>query len=170
MTRRLLTASIFTVIFCACVSAQAQGAAVGGGSGQPSGARSKEDDIRKLLYATGAGKLGEQLMGQMFTTIRGTMKQVPESVWDEITGEFKAEFTAEKLIEMNVPIYSRYYSHDEIRQLISFYESPLGRKVTSVTPQLFREAYEVGTAHGHAVMQRIFERLRSKGYKTPVAD
>lgn len=170
MTRPMLAASFCIIILGASASASAQGAAVRGRSDQSAGARSKEGDIRKLLTATGAGKLGEELMGQMFASLRSSMKQVPESVWDEITGEFKAEFTAEKLIELNVPIYSRYYTHDEIRQLISFYESPLGRKVTSVTPMLFKDAYEVGMAHGQAVMRRILERLRGKGYKPPVAD
>jgi uncharacterized protein len=130
---------------------------------------SKEDDIRKMLHLTGAGKIGEQIMDQMFDTLRQSMRQVPQHVWDEIINEFKVEFAADKLIEMNVPIYARHFSQDEIRELIAFYESPIGRKLASVTPLLAKESFEVGVAHGQRVMSNVLERLQSRGYKPPVA-
>lgn len=168
-TLRMLTISLF-IIVGTCISVLAQGASHEGNSNRTTAARSKQDDIRKLLYVTGADKLGEQILDQMLTSLRSSMKQVPESVWEEIIGEFKTAFAGRKIVELNVPIYSKYYTHDEIRQLISFYESPLGQKVTSVTPLVFKEAYEVGAQYGRGVMRDVQEKLRSKGYKPPITD
>lgn len=135
-------------------------------SSQVAAQQAKENDIRRLLNDMGAGKLGAQMMDQMFGSMRTSMKQqVPQEVWDELIAGFKVEFSPEKLIELNVPIYDKHYTHDEIRQLISFYESPLGRKVTSVTPLLAQESFETGVAHSRIVLQRFYDRLRSKGYE-----
>jgi hypothetical protein len=131
--------------------------------------QAKENDIRRLLNDMGVEKLGPQVMDQIFGTIRtSTKQQVPQNVWDELVAEFKVEFSPEKLIELNVPIYAKHYTHDEIKGLISFYESPLGRKVTSVAPAITQEAYDVGVAHASMVLQRFNERLRSKGYEVRI--
>lgn len=136
---------------------------------QSAGKQAKEADIRRLLNLMGAGKVGAQVMDQMFGTIHDSMgQQVPAKIWDDLVADFKAEFSPDALIELNVPIYDKHYTHEEIRQLISFYESPLGQKVTNVTPLIAKEAYEAGAAHGRRVLQRIYERLRSRGYKPPV--
>ena len=157
---------------CVCLTAFGAYAPVLGQDGAAERAAEKpsmEADIRRLLNLMGAGKVGAQMMDQMFNTMRGSMTQeVPRKVWDDLVAEFKSEFSADTLIELSVPIYAKHYTHDEIKQLIAFYESPLGQKVTSVTPLIAKDAYETGAAHGRQLMRRIFERLRSKGYKPPV--
>ncbi len=37
-----------------------------------------------------------------------------------------------------IPIYDKYYTHSEIKGLVSFYESELGRKTIKVMPSLGR--------------------------------
>jgi len=149
-----------------CCGAYASASGQERNSSQVAAQQAKEHDIRQLLNDMGAGKLGAQMMDQMFGAMRTSMKQeVPEKVWDELIAETKVEFSPEKLIELVVPIYDKHYTHDEIRQLISFYESPLGRKVTSVTPLLAQESFDTGVAHARIVLQRFNERLRSKGYE-----
>jgi hypothetical protein len=130
---------------------------------------SKEEDIRRMLQLTGAGEVGEQMMDQMLMGLRQSMREVPQNVWDEIISEFRVEFAADRLIEMSVPIYARHFSHDEIRQLIAFYESPAGRKLADATPQIAQESYRVGVEHGENVMRNVLQRLQSRGYKPPAA-
>ncbi|MDQ3819425.1 MAG: DUF2059 domain-containing protein [Acidobacteriota bacterium] len=164
MAKKRLTFALIlvcSVLFGASVSVLGQTAA----SAQSAEERAKESDIRRLLNDMGAGKLGAQVIDQMFGTIQRSMeKQVPKEVWDQLVAEFKVEFSPEKLIELNVPIYAKHYTHEEIKQLIAFYESPIGRKVTDVTPLIAKEGYDVGAAHAQQVIQRIYEKLRSKGY------
>ena len=132
--------------------------------------QAKERDIRRLLISMDSGKIGAQIMDQMFSTIRRSMRQqVPQEIWDDLIAEFKIEFSPEKLVELNLPIYAKHYTHDEIKQLIAFYESPLGKKMTSVTPLIVKEGYDVGVAHGRQVLQKIYQKLERKGYKPPVS-
>ena len=56
------------------------------------------------------------------------MPQVPAKDWEEVKKFMREEFTAETIIEMYLPIYSRHFTAQEVKQLIAFYQSPVGRK------------------------------------------
>jgi hypothetical protein len=129
----------------------------------------KRAQIRRLLQLMGSGKAGAQMMNQMFGTMRRTARDVPEQVWRDLIEEFKNEFSPEAIIELSVPIYDKYYSYAEIQQLIAFYESPIGRKVTTVLPMLLQDSYAAGVMKGQEVLQKIIEKLKSKGYQVPVS-
>ena len=64
-------------------------------------------------------------------------------------------------------IYRRHYTADEIRGLIAFYETPLGRKVIDLQPVLAQETMKLGVSwaqqHLPALQKRIDERLRAEG-------
>lgn len=45
-----------------------------------------------------------------------------------------------------VAIYSSHYSESEIRELLRFYSSPLGRKALAEAPKIAREAQTIGRA------------------------
>jgi len=81
-----------------------------------------------------------------------------EAVFDENIGVFKA---------LMVHLYHKHFSADDIRQLLVFYASDTGRKLTQVTPALNRESFEIGVQFGRLlgpkVEQRVKERLASKG-------
>ena len=47
------------------------------------------------------------------------------------------------LVDRVIPIYDRHYTHNEIRALIKFYESPLGKKMASVRPEITKEGIVV---------------------------
>ena len=45
-------------------------------------------------------------------------------------------------------VYDKYLTHDEIKGLIRFYETPLGQKTLSVLPQIVSEMQESGNKWG----------------------
>ena len=81
-------------------------------------------------------------------------------VWDE----FSKELNVDDLIDLTVPIYEKYYTENEIEQLIKFYKTPLGRKVTENLPMITQESMEAGRVWGEGVGMKAIERLREKGY------
>lgn len=62
--------------------------------------RALEADIRKLLVATGAGSIGIQMMDQMMVSLKPMAPGLPDAFWDGV----KAEFKADDLIDLVVPI------------------------------------------------------------------
>jgi hypothetical protein len=63
-----------------------------------------------------------------------------------------------------IPVYNKYYTHDEIKQLIAFYESSLGKKLVEVTPLLTQETMIIGQKWGEKLGQDIVDELIREGY------
>lgn len=53
--------------------------------------------------------------------------------------------------EISLVVYDRYYTEQELRDLLAFYKSPTGRKTIQIMPQLFADS-----------MQMTVERLNPK--------
>lgn len=134
---------------------------VGSATAQPppaEDAAAKRQDIQKLLETTGAAKLGIQVVTQMLTMFKQQHPDVPETVWDE----FMREFNAESLMDLVIPIYEKHLTHEDIKGLIAFNESPLGRKVNSVMPTVMQESMEAGQQWGMEIAQRVQQKLEAR--------
>lgn len=121
-------------------------------------AAAKRQDIRKLLEVTGSAKLGQQVLAQMMNTFRSTNPKVPDEFWDQV----QKEFDSGSLIDLVVPIYEKHLTHEDIRGMLSFYESPLGRKLIEVTPAITQESMTAGQQWGLEIAKRIQKRLEDR--------
>lgn len=122
--------------------------------GKPKIDSAKESDIRRLLDLTGVKALVAQTMDGMEKSIKPLVaNSLPpgdyrEKLIDLFFDRFRSKADSEHLLGMAIPIYDKYFSHEEIRGLIKFYETPLGQKTISVLPQLMAEVQEEGRKWG----------------------
>ena len=119
----------------------------------------KEQDIRKLLVLTGSDKLAEQIMDQMMValdTIGGD-----KSFWEG----FRAEIDTEELIRMTIPIYDKHLTHEEIRGLIAFYQTPLGTKLIEKLPAITQDSMAAGMKWGEEVAQKAMAKMDAQKKK-----
>ena len=68
------------------------------------------------------------------------------------------------LINALVPIYDRYFTESEIKDLIKFYESPVGKKMVLNQPLILKDSMTVGQNWGMKIGQEIVEDLQKEGY------
>ena len=114
----------------------------------------KAADIRHLLDLTGASNLATQSMDQMEKDIRPLVSNsLPpgdyrEKLVDLFFEKFRSKRDPDRLIAIIIPIYDKYYSDDEIKGLIKFYESPLGKKMASALPKIMSESQAAGGKWG----------------------
>lgn len=120
----------------------------------------KRAEIRRLIELTGAAKVSVDVMRQMIAPIRATYPNVPEEFWDD----FLKQVNADDLIDLVVPIYDKYYSLQDIHDLIAFYQSPVGQKTIKVLPQLSAATINAGQEWGRGLADQIMKKLREKGY------
>ena len=128
---------------------------------QAAGSEAKRQDIRKLMELTGAAKVGQQIAAQMIPMFKQGNPQVPQKFWDDVMKEFDTK----SMIDLIVPIYDKHLTHDDVKGLIAFYQSPLGRKMTSVMPQIAQESMQVGQQWGMQIAQRVQKRLEEQKKK-----
>ena len=119
-----------------------------------------EKDIKELLVLTGSAQLGKQVASQMFDSFEKMYPQVPAEFWNE----FKKEMKTDDLINLMVPIYKKYYTHDEIKDLIKFYKTPIGQKTISVMPSVTQDAMAAGQTWGQEIAMKVLEKMKEKGY------
>lgn len=88
---------------------------------------SYEEDIRKFLYINGTTSGHDHAFSRLFSQLSETHPAIPDSLRSLLRREvFEPE--ARRLVSLMIPVYKKHFSHDEIRALIAFYESPAGAK------------------------------------------
>lgn len=120
----------------------------------------KIKNIKQLLNVTGASSLSQQIVMQMLISMKSQYPQVPQKFWDA----FLAEFNADDLLKELIPIYSKYYSDEDIKGLIAFYQTPLGKKTITLLPQLSQESIAIGQRYGLDAGKRAIQKLEAEGY------
>jgi hypothetical protein len=89
----------------------------------------KKQLILRLLEANGA----RENMNKMFGMI---IDKAPAESREELKGVLKSD----EIIERLVPIYGKYYTDDDLKELINFYKSPVGSKHLQLTPKILEES------------------------------
>ena len=127
-------------------------------------ATTKQADIKKLLGITGASRTGLRVFSQVIGMFQRAHSEVPEAVWIEMVSEAEAKVD-DFVTEMLVPIYDKHLTHDDIKGLVAFYETPAGRKLLAVMPQMHQESRQAGEIWGREFARAVQERLAEKGYE-----
>jgi hypothetical protein len=124
-------------------------------------------DVRRLLEVSGAADIGNQVLTTLTASMRKAYPDVPDAVWNDLVAELRSV----DLVEMTIPIYRKYMTADDVRGLLAFHETPLGRKMLRVQPLIMRDSMEVGQKWGQQSTQRVLKRLQEKGYvRKPTAE
>lgn len=135
----------------------------------------KHQDTEKLMELVGTRQILRDIFDQdidaQIAAMRHARPDVPGQFWQDFSLEFKRQASPDELMKAILPIYDKHFTHQEIRQLIAFYESPLGRKISTTLPEIQRESVEAGRSWGEQLGDRMHaelkQRLTEKGYSSP---
>lgn len=122
----------------------------------------KTDDIRKLLTITGSAKIGTQVLSQMFQSFRASM---PQS--EKFFQEFEKEINPDELFNLIVPIYAKYLTHDDVKELIRFYESPIGKKFIGIQPQMAQDIMAASQIWAKEISEKVIKKLKEQNPNKP---
>ena len=122
---------------------------------------SKKEKIEKLLDVTGSGKMGAQVVQSLVPSFQRAHPDVPQQFWDDFAKAVKPE----DLVALMVPIYDKYYTEEDIDQIIAFYNTPVGKKMISTTPMVMQESMAAGQAWGKQLAAKVAQQLKESGYE-----
>lgn len=135
----------------------------------------KRADIERLLDMTGAMALSTQMASavtaQLFQVIKKARPDIPAKVLDALPAEVQATFAAnmDSFKEAIIPIYHKHFSASEIKEIIQFYSTDLGKKTIRLMPVLMQESMLAGQRWGQSlgpeIDRRVKARLKSEGVK-----
>ncbi len=136
----------------------------------------KKADIEKLLKVTGSLKIasifGNAVTAQMFAALKQTRQDIPEKTVDIISEETTKVINENinSLIDPMIIIYANNLNHDEIKGLIAFYETPLGRKTIEAMPVMAQEGMKVGQEWGQNLAPQLIKRIDERLKKEKLID
>jgi hypothetical protein len=131
-------------------------------------------DVITLLELTGSYKLAMQTMSQVLNAVhdnfnrRNPDKKISDEMWSQLVNDSIGELDKESYYKMMVPIYEKYLSAEDVREITAFYKTPVGRKFISIMPDIMKDAGVAAQEWSKKAMQRIIpkieQRLREMGY------
>ena len=128
----------------------------------------KREAIQELLSMTDAVNVGRIFGDAYVQQMAITLKQINPSldpkfvyiVEEEVHAIIDEELTEKQsLHERMIPVYHRYLTLDETRELIRFYKSPVGQKAMNVVPKMVEEGTLITQQWGMSLVPKIEERV-----------
>jgi hypothetical protein len=132
-------------------------------------------DIERLMDITGVSTTSVQLAGAVTDAFLNGLKQtqpsvpprVVEIVREVMNTEFAQAFNGSEIRGQQIALYAKYFTQEDVRGLLAFYETELGKKTIAAMPSLTREGAAMGEQWARVNMPRVLEileaRLRSEG-------
>lgn len=109
--------------------------------------QTKLDKIRDFLEKSGAAAIWE-------TTIQNSVNEQFAQYGEELGSEIKdstlkwASSAYPVIIDSIVLLYDKYYTEQDIDELLTFYDSRVGKKAVELTPKITEESMKIGSRWG----------------------
>jgi hypothetical protein len=125
----------------------------------------KEADIRSLMELAGArgivqdaaannaAQIRENLVATMPANERG------QQFVEAFVADYQEKFNPDEVTAQLVGIYDKHFTDDEIKGLLQFYGSPLGRKFAAEMPKITSEIQVADRAVGTRVAKDVLQDL-----------
>jgi uncharacterized protein len=122
-----------------------------------------DNDLVKLLTVNGSTETYNMVYDQLTAQLKLTKPGVPDSAWSNLKREvFDVEIM--ELTKQLVPLYKKHFTQGEVKELISFYESPIGKKLTTETTLIAKETMQISQTWGMNLMSKLYDWMAEKGY------
>jgi len=115
--------------------------------------------IRQLIATAHLTDQAMQVIEQQVPAQRAANPRIPAEFWDRFLEQARAR--RGELEEGYVKLYDRNFTAAEIRGMIAFYESPIGKRFVEVQPTLMREGMAMGQEWGTRIGSDVGRSLVS---------
>lgn len=112
---------------------------------------------------------------QLFTPlVRGVVEKVKDQfmqtnfMWakdlNEVAANMEKEYAprVDQLIDMSARIYASHFTEAELKQLLAFYQSPVGRKAIVEEPKALDESMASGGQWGENLSDEVLVKMRDE--------
>jgi len=133
----------------------------------------KRADIRSLMEVVGARDEMRQATARQTEEFRDNLvSALPAQQRDEVVttlvSDYQKKFHSEALSEQIIAIYDKHFTDDEVKGLLQFYSSPLGRKFAAEMPKIAAEAQAANREEGTRTATEVVQQLPEQKSAAPV--
>lgn len=106
-------------------------------------------DVMKLIEKSGSNNSMDSAKKQI-------LNMIPEENHKAFLKEFDA--TLPKLYDKLTVVYMGIYTHQDIKDLLKFYETPIGKKMADNVGLIMEKSMEIGAQWGQDELQAIVQK------------
>jgi hypothetical protein len=132
-------------------------------SGSPSGLLANDPEKYKMIIEMmeymQTSHFAEDMMAQTLSAMKSSVPGVPDSFW----ADFQKKLSAKDLQERLISIYDRYFTKDDLKAALAFYQTPSGQKMLSEMPALVRDSMAAGQEWGRKTGEEAARELDQRG-------
>ncbi|MEA5403944.1 DUF2059 domain-containing protein [Arcicella sp. DC2W] len=124
----------------------------------------KAKDIKKLLEVSGTAKAVKTMMTQYMSMMKTSpvYKDAPAGFFDKVL----TTIDYDEFIMLYVPIYDKHFTHSEIKELIAYHESPIGKKVIEKQPLIMSDSMQMGKEFGEKLGRKVYQQMQEEKGET----
>jgi hypothetical protein len=128
---------------------------------------------RELVETKGGGAMFDPVIISVVEQTKAALLQTnPQLARDlnDVSTQLRTEFAPrrDELLGQAAKLYAERFSEQELKDMLAFYKSPLGKKMTSVEPQVLDETFNYiqqwGQRASEDVMNRFRAEMKKKGH------
>jgi hypothetical protein len=119
--------------------------------------KAKEEKVRKLLRLQGV----EELSKLTFDKMLDQFKKLP-GLPPGFVAKFREKTSVQDIVDLSIPSYVSHVDDSTLDALITFYESPEGRKFAAQMPVIQTESIDAGAAWGQKKALEILAELQAE--------
>ena len=125
-----------------------------------------------LVTAMGGAKLAVEGSLEGDPKTRQYAAVMEKAILEVIETNFRDPETIKRFRDMQVGLFMETYTESELRELVKFYRTPIGKKAIQTLPEITRKGIERGATIGQGLMdspkvQKMindkFDRLKAEG-------
>ena len=98
------------------------------------------------------------VLDQMIPLLQKSHPDVPLEFWVK----FRGSVNTQDLIEQIIPVYDKYYSLEDLKQINVFYESPSAQRMMQASPQVMKESMQIGQQWGAKLGKEVVEEMKNQ--------
>lgn len=125
----------------------------------------KTDLARRILVASKSAEVFLQTLAANLPMQRAAAPDVPAAFWDTLM--VRATQQADDLILRLAPAFTENYTLEELRGLLTFYESPIGRAMVAKQTAVMLRSAEIGEQWGVELGMALAQEFMRTGKMKP---
>lgn len=117
--------------------------------------------LEKMLELSGSMASAKAMVPQMISMLK-QQSSASVSFWDGFQKKWEGKFGS-KLAELYAPVYQKYLTLDDLKKIVAFYESPVGKKLGASAPAMMAEGMQIGQKLGMEIATELQQELQAQG-------
>lgn len=117
--------------------------------------------LKQYFEASGSSQTFEVAIKQTIQNMKTAASGLSDETWDELEKEFLKTSIDDLVVKLQ-PVYEKYLTIDDLKAVIRFYESSVGKKLAVNTPLITQESMQIGGQWGMELGQKVMQRIQEE--------